>query len=370
MKTIVSLVLLTFLATVIILPLAEQPATAQAPTGPQGGAPPPAGATAPQAPATPQQQPPQGGVSIAVEVPVVTLDVIATTKNGDILTGLKKENFKLTDEGVPQTITNFGPTDAPITMVLLLEFSSRGWGGFFASYAKYWSQYLFPQLKQQDWVALETFDMKTRVDVDFTQNKEEVMDGIRHLYFPGFSESNVFDALLETTELLKDVKGKKAIVLMASGVDTFSKHNLDQTMKQLRQSDVTIFCVGLGQVFQNAADVSRPGGMGSIQRMNYLQAENQLKTFAHETGGEAWFPQFEGEMPGVFQTVTSFLRHQYSISYTPTTGAKDGKFHKVKIELVKPDGSPLEVVDQKGKKQKYVVYAREGYEAVKTGTGD
>jgi VWFA-related protein len=141
-------------------------------------------------------------------------------------------------------------------------------------------------------------------------------------------------------------------------------------MKQLRQSDVTIFCVGLGQVFQNAADMNRVGGMGSIQRMNYLQAENQLKTFAHETGGEAWFPQFEGEMPGVFQTVTSFLRHQYSISYTPTTGAKDGKFHKVKIELVKPDGSPLEVVDQKGKKQKYVVYAREGYEAVKTGTGD
>ncbi len=367
MKTIVSLVLVTFLASVVILPLAEQQAAAQAPTGPQGSAPPPPAAA--QAPATPQQAP-QGGVSISVEVPIVTLDVIATTKDGDILTGLKKENFRLTDDGVPQTITNFGPTDAPITMVLLLEFSSRGWGGFFASYAKYWSTYLFPQLKQKDWVALSTFDMKTRVEVDFTQNKEEIMDGLRHLYFPGFSESNVFDALLETTDQLKDVKGKKSIVLLASGVDTFSKHTLDQTMKQLRQSDVTIFCVGLGQLYQNAADISRPGGMGSIQRMNYLQAQNQLKTFAHETGGEAWFPQFDGEMPGIFQTLTAFLRHQYSISYSPTTGAKDGKFHKVKIELVAPDGSPLEVKDQKGKKQKYVVYAREGYEAVKTGTGD
>jgi len=371
MKTIVSAVLSIILAVAVVLPLAEQRVTAQAPTGP-GGAP-PAGATAPQQPpATPPQTqaPSQGGVSIAVEVPVVTLDVIATTQRGDILTGLKKENFKLTDDGVPQTITNFGPTDAPITMVLLLEFSSRGWGGFFAAYGKYWSQYLFPQLKQQDWVALETFDMKTRIEVDFTQNKDEVMNGLRHLYFPGFSESNVFDALLETTDQLKDVKGKKSIVLMASGVDTFSKHTLDQTMKQLRQSDVTIFCVGLGQVFQNAADASRIGGMGNLQRMNYLQAQNQLKTFSHETGGEAWFPQFEGEMPGVFQTVTSFLRHQYSISYTPTAGAKDGKFHKVKIELVKPDGSPLEVLDQKGKKQKYVVYAREGYESVKSGAAD
>ncbi|MGC1486011.1 MAG: VWA domain-containing protein [Candidatus Acidiferrum sp.] len=369
MKKIVSLILLTFLAALIIPVLTGRRAAAQSPTGPQGAAPAPKGA-APQTPASPQQQAPQAGVSIAVEVPVVTLEVVATTQHGDILTGLKKENFRITDEGVAQTITNFGPTDAPITMVLLLEFSSRGWGGFFAGYAKYWSTYLFPQLKQQDWVALETFDMKTHLDVDFTQNKEEVMDGIRHLYFPGFSESNVFDALLETTNNLKDVKGKKAIVLMASGVDTFSKHNLDQTMKQLRQSDVTIFCVGLGQVFQNAVDVNRMGGMGNMQRMNYLQAENQLKTFAHETGGQAWFPQFEGEMPGVFQDVTAFLRHQYSISYTPTNGAKDGKFHKVKIELVQPDGSPLVVVDQKGKKQKYVVYAREGYDAQATGNGD
>lgn len=369
MKKIVSLILLTFLAALAVPLLSGERAGAQEPTGPQGAAPPPKQA-APQTPATPPQQAPQAGVSIAVTVPVVTLDVVATTQRGDILTGLKKENFRITDDGVAQTITNFGPTDAPITMVLLLEFSSRGWGGFFAGYAKYWSQYLFPQLKQQDWVALETFDMKTHLDVDFTQNKEEVMDGIRRLYFPGFSESNVFDALLETTDKLKDVPGKKSIVLMASGVDTFSKHNLDQTMKQLRQTDVTIFCVGLGQVFQNAVDVNRIGGMGGLQRMSYLQAENQLKTFARETGGQSWFPQFEGEMPGVFQDVTAFLRHQYSISYTPTNGAKDGKFHKVKIELVQPDGSPLQVVDQKGKKQKYVVYAREGYEAQATGTAD
>lgn len=366
MKKIVYLILLTFLVAVIT-PVAEEYAWGQAPTGPQGAAPPPKQ----QAPQTPppatQQQAPQAGVSIAVEVPVVTLDVVATTQRGDILTGLKKENFKLTDDGVPQTITNFGPTDAPITAVLLLEFSSRGWGSMFAYYAKYWSAYLFPQLKQQDWVALETFAMKTQLEVDFTQNKEEVLDGLRRLYFPGFSESNVFDALLETTDKLKDVKGKKSIILLASGVDTFSKHTLDQTIKKLRQSDVTIFCIGLGQVYQNAVD---PAGRRSMMQLNYLQAENQLKTFAHETGGQAWFPQFDGEMPGVFQDLTAFLRHQYSISYTPTNGAKDGKFHKVKIELVQPDGSPLVVTDQKGKKQKYVVYAREGYDAVQVSSGN
>ncbi|MGB8475600.1 MAG: VWA domain-containing protein [Candidatus Acidiferrum sp.] len=367
MTKTVTLTLLIFLAALIILPLSGERAMAQAPAGPEGAAPPPRGAPAQQTPAKPQQEASQAGVSIAVEVPVVTVDVVATTDHGDILTGLKKENFRLTDNGVPQTITNFGPTDAPITMVLLLEFSSRGYYDFFAGSAKYWSVYLFPQLKPQDWVALETFDMKTRIEVDFTQNKEEVMEGIRRLYFPGFSESNVFDALLETVDRLKDVKGKKSIVLLASGVDTFSKHNLGETIKQLRQSDVTIFCIGLGQAYQNFAD---PAGQSTMLQMNLLQAQNQLKTFSRETGGQSWFPQFEGEMPGVFQDVTAFLRHQYSLSYTPTNGAKDGKFHKVKIELVKPDGSPLVVVNQKGKKQKYVVYAREGYQAEKAGTGD
>lgn len=128
-------------------------------------------------------------------------------------------------------------------------------------------------------------------------------------------------------------------------------------MKQLRQSDVTIFCVGLDKPFTNYLESH--GARGS--NMTLLQGENQMKTIANLTGGYAWFPQFDGELPGIFQQVASFLRHQYSISYTPTSGGKDNKFHKVKIELVKQDGTPLEVLNQKGKKQKWVVYAREGY---------
>jgi VWFA-related protein len=358
MKVKLSVVLLAALVAVLVLPL-ELSVFAQAPTGPQGGQ--PSQQQKPTPPKTPDaQQPPQAGVTIAVDVPIVTIDVVATTQHGDILTGLKKENFRVLDEGVAQTITNFGPTEAPITAVLLLEFSSRGYYDYFAYIGKYWSSALFPQLQQKDWIALETFDMKTRIEVDFTQNKDEVMQGLSHLYFPGFSESNVFDALLETTDRLKDVKGKKSIILVASGVDTFSKHTLDQTMKALRGSDVTIFCIGLGQAYANFA---RRG----MQGMTSLQAENQLKTFAAETGGNAWFPQFDGEMPGVFRDVAAFLRHQYSLSYSPSNGAKDGKFHKVKIELVAPDGGPLTVVDQKGKKQKYQVYARQGYQATAAG---
>jgi VWFA-related protein len=367
MKAALSIVLFAALAIAVVMPLNEYTAYAQAPTGPQSTAPPPPQSAPPPvaAPAT-KQPPPQAGVTIAVDVPIVTLDVVATTSHGDIIPGLKKENFRVTDEGVPQTITTFGPTEAPITTVMLLEFSSRGYYNFFSYYSRYWSDAFLPQLKPKDWVALETFDMRTHIETDFTQNKDEVRNAIYHLYFPGFSESNVFDAILETVDRLKDVSGKKSILVLASGVDTFSKHTLDQTMKELRGSDVTIFCVGLGKLYTNFLETH--GSLGS--HMNYLQAENQLRTFANETGGFAWFPQFDGEIPGIMQSVAAFLRHQYSLSYSPSNGAKDGKFHKVKVELVAPDGGPLTVLDQKGKKQKYQVYAREGYQAPKGGVGD
>jgi VWFA-related protein len=365
MKAILTTIFLALSAALLLLPLGAHLAHAQSPSGPAG-----AGQSTPQQqnPTQPQQQqkPPEAGASINVEVPVVTLDVIAATQHGDILTGLKRENFRVVDDGAPQTVTGFGATDAPITLAMVMEFSSRGYFDWFAYQAKYWADAFFPNLKQKDWVALVTFDMKSRVEVDFTQNKDEVRQALYHMYFPGFSESNVFDAVLTTIGDMKDVKGKKSMLLLATGVDTFSKHTLDQTMKELRQSDVTIFAVGLDKPYINF--IESHGNQGS--HMNYLQGENQLKTFASLTGGYAWFPQFDGEIPDIFRQVVTFLRNQYSLSYTPTTGANDGKFHKVKIELVQPDGSPLIVNDQKGKKQKVVVYAREGYTAVKGGVGD
>src|SRR5216683_239473 len=322
MKAFLSAVLFAALAAALVWPVVEYPVYSQAPSGPQGGAQPQQKPASPaQSPSTPQQ-PAQAGVTIAVE--------------------------------------------APITIVMLMEFSSRGYYEWFAYQAKYWADAFFPNLQQKDWVALVTFDMKTRLEQDFTQNKDEARNAIYHLYFPGFSESNVFDAILETVDRLKDVTGKKSILVLATGVDTFSKHTLDQTMKELRGSDVTIFCVGLGKTWTNYLETH--GYRGS--NLNYLQAENQLRTFANETGGYAWFPQFDGELPDIFRSVAAFLRHQYSLSYSPSNGAKDGKFHKVKVELVAPDGGPLTIVDQKGKKQKFQVYAREGYQATKGGVGD
>jgi len=300
------------------------------------------------------------GFSISVTVPVVSVDVVVTDNNGNYLKDLKKENFRISEDGTVQTITNFAPSEAPITIVMLLEFSKLGYQ-FFTYNARSWSVAFLNNLKPNDWVALESFNMRSNVEVDFTHNRDEVMQGLYSMVFPPFSESNIFDALSDVLDRIKDVKGKKAVLVLASGIDTFSRMTLDQTLKRIRETDATIFTVGVAeQFFINQA----PGAFG--QQLTYIQAQNQLKTFAAMTGGRSWLPRFDGEIPGIMQEVAQSLRNQYSMVYSPTNEAPDGKYRKIKVELVAPDGGPLTVLDQKGKKVKFQVYARQGYTAPKS----
>jgi hypothetical protein len=81
------------------------------------------------------------------------------------------------------------------------------------------------------------------------------------------------------------------------------------------------------------------------------------------TGGYAWFPRFEGEMPDIFNSVAAYLRSQYTLGFTPST-PQDGRFHKLKVDAVDEQGDPLMFADKKGKKKKTVVHSRQGYMAI------
>ena len=106
------------------------------------------------------------------------------------------------------------------------------------------------------------------------------------------------------------------------------------------------------------------GAMGPIQRLDFLQADNQMRTFSKETGGQAFFPRFYGEFPGIFHAISQSLRNQYSLAYQPSNQAKDGTFRKLKVELVNPaNGEALRIVDEKGKSMKYTILAKAGYTA-------
>jgi VWFA-related protein len=305
--------------------------------------------------------------SIKVDVPVVNLDVLVTTKDGQTIPGLHQDNFKIFEDGEAQKIATFNQTKAPITAVLLVEFASTNYDfeieALRASYA------FANTLQKDDWVSVISYDMKPQILVDFTQDKREIQAALNQLRMPGFSETNLFDALFDTLDRIDRIDGKKYIILVTTGVDTFSKLTLDKILKKVKSTkDVTIYPVSVGFMAREYCEVHhcRTRGFIPVTNMDYLQADNEMKTFASLTGGRAYFPRFQGELPEMFNEIGADIRNQYSISYHPTNAKFDGTYRKLKVELQAPDGGPLKVHDQKGKEVKYIVYAREGYTAKHT----
>lgn len=326
----------------------------------------------PPAPEKPKKIEGMPDYSISVQVPLVNLDVLVTTKDGQTIPGLKKENFKILEDGTPQTISTFNQTTAPVTAVLLIEFASspvyRYLQQYYYMYDALNAAYTFAgSLKKDDYVAVVSYDMKPQILVDFTQDKRAITGALNMLRIPGFSERNLFDALFDTLDRVDRIEGKKYIILVSSGADTFSKLNLDQILKKVKSTkDVTIYAVSIGWNYREAIDVASMGNDPFGRNVGWLQNDNQLKTFASLTGGRAFFPRFEGELPEIFNQIGADIRNQYNISYHPTNSKQDGTYRKLKVELQAPDGGKLKVRDQKGKEVKYIVYTREGYTAKHT----
>lgn len=289
--------------------------------------------------------------TLKVDATLVNVDVLVTDEDGRVLTGLKQGNFRILDNGVPQQILSFSPTSAPITIVMLLEFSSASYS-YYAGKAADWGSAFLDHLEPTDWVALVTFDLKPTVQVDFTHKRFEVRDKLGMLGMPQFSDTNLFDALMDTLDKLDGVRARKAILLMATGANSFSSSTLYDVYERLKQTDTTIFCIGLAE-----GEYVRYGNSD----ISYMMGKNWLSSFAKRTGGFALFPRFEGELPGIFRSVVGVLRSEYTLTFRPPRESRDGRYHRLKVEVVGPDGKPLKVTDDKSRSRKVEVLAREGY---------
>ncbi|HEY6252839.1 MAG TPA: VWA domain-containing protein [Candidatus Angelobacter sp.] len=311
--------------------------------------------------------------SINVSVPVVTLDVGVLTKDGMFVPGLKQNQFRVLEDGVPQTIASFNQTQGPITAVILTEFANNDVFYQFA-YDSLIASYTFAQtLRKEDWIALITYDMRAHIVQDFTQDKRAIQASVSMLQ-PGMSmsqETNLFDALYDTIDRLEGVEGRKYVILVSSGRDTFSKKTLDQCLKKVQGSkDIAIYSIGTGQALRNYLE-----SHGALRypyacdftdfscSTTYAQADNQMRSFAKMTGGKAYFPLFQASFRDDFGDIANTIRNQYSISYHPTNRNQDGSFRKIKVELVDEAGQPLKMRNEKGKDLKYQIVAREGYKA-------
>ena len=161
-----------------------------------------------------------------------------------------------------------------------------------------------------------------------------------------FSETDVFDALSDALDRLSRVQGEKYIILIASGVDTMSKLTLDQILKRVKASrDITIFSISTGGLLLEMTE-GRGGMMGGMRDMTYLQAENQMHTFADLTGGMYFDPKFTGELPDMVRSINQNIRSKYELVYKPTNPKQDGTWRKLRVMLVDDEGNPLRMQDR------------------------
>jgi len=368
------------------LPAAGQGQTTPPPNGPQTQ--PPAEAGGPQGDVGPyaipgkKEEPPppppekpkkiegMPDYSIRVDVPLVNVPVMVTTKEGQFISSLHQDNFRVYEDGVEQKISSFNVSEAPITAVLLVEFASTNYSFMLDAIN---ASYSFAQsLKKQDWVAVISYDMKPHILTDFTQDKGEIYGALGQMRMPGFSETNEFDALYDTLDRVDGIQGHKYVILVSTGYDSFSKINLEQITKKIKATkDVTIFPISVGWAMREYCEVNHctkysRGLAIPTDQMDYLQADNEMQTFARLTGGRFYQPRFQQELPEIFHQIGGDIRNQYSIAYHPTNPKLDGTYRKLKVEVIAPEGGPLKVHDQHGKDVKYIVIAREGYTATHT----
>lgn len=340
---------------------------------------------------------PQDAEKLTITTQIVNVDaVVYHKKSGQVINNLKKPNFKLFVDGVETPITNFSTPEAPITVSMVIEYSkwsemfgyaqSSGYEPGTFEVIRPTAMFLSRFIKPEDYVSVVAFDMRPTPLTDFTNDPGRINQVINLLLrnYPAFRETNLFDALkftlvggrgdsvvLDNSEAptaeyagMVSIQGRRrAIILVASGIDTFSKINYGDTRKIAQNAGIPIYIIGTGNhFFKKYGDylgaVDRLDGMPG--RMTFLQAANTLQTLAKETGG-AYYPYtFEGELPKILGSINALLRSQYSLAFNPGD-VRDGKSHKIKVSVdINADGT----YDDK----ELVIQARSVYNAPKPDT--
>ena len=306
---------------------------------------------------------PAGIVTFSSEATTVSVDVAVLNNKGQFIPKIPQGNFRILEDNVPQKVNSFSVGEAPMTIAMVVEFSNL----FQQAGSESWNQtraaaFGFAQtLQPQDYLAVVAFDLRPEILSDFSTDRRDAQEAFSRMTYAAYSESNMFDAVADTAQRMQDIEGRKAILLIASGVDTFSKLTFAETRKIIQNSGVPIYAVGLLQAVRDIAYAR--GRMSDSTNIAFLQADNQMRTFAKESGGMSFFPQFYGQFHDIFQAIHQAMRSEYVLTYQPTNQAHDGKFRKIKVELVDPaNNQPLKITEN-GKPIKYEIIAKSGYTA-------
>lgn len=322
--------------------------------------------TVPNRPAAPLFKGEQGEQNSEIEFTpssrTVVLKLHVEDPNGYFLPNIRRDNFAVYEDGVRQNNVNVEVEHAPVTVALLFELGGRyhELNKALAMEVSQIGRQALEVITREDRIAILKYDANLTSFADFNQGHDRLDKIFDDLAVPPASEANLYDALLETLSRMRGITGRKTIILVSTGVDTFSKTSYEEVLRAAREAAIPIYTIGLARMMQVEANLYGPAA--PFAHIDWNAAENRLETLARSSGGRAYAPQSEVEVPAIYDDIMENLRVRYVITYVSSNPATSGLPRKIRVELIAPKtGQPLKFRDSNGKPVMARVFVQESY---------
>ena len=288
-----------------------------------------------------QENPQQPKQKIEVSVDRVNVGVIVTDSHGHFVEGLRREDFRMFDNGIEQPLTGFATIEEPAQVLLLIE---AGPAVYLLESSHVWAAYsLLSGLSAGDRVAVVKYAEAPQAILNFTADKQAAAAALEQLSFNlGFGSLNLSSSVSKVLEWLTSVQGKKTIVVLSTGLDTSASDEAASALQQLKTSDVRLLAVSLTGVLRSPKPANKkksPAKNSTQIAQQFEESDQLLKRMAESTGGRAYFPTKENEFNSVYAEIAQLVRHEYSLAFAPP--ALDGTAHTIEVRVsLSQDAAP------------------------------
>jgi VWFA-related protein len=268
------------------------------------------------------------------DVRVVSLLATVRDRSGAIVKNLTQDDFRLDEDGRPQTIRYFSrESDLPLTITLLVD-TSRSMRTVFEPERVASNQFLEQVLREdRDVAAVVHFDVRVGVLQGLTSSREQLAVALDELRIPAIPSTRMYDAIRQASEdLMRKQNGRKAFILLSDGEDVRSRTSIGTAIEYAQRADTMIYAI----LFAHRRN--RHGRSVTIAiGPNPNRGPKVMQRLARETGGGFFEVSNYNPIDKIYAQIQDELRNQYSIGYTPDRTDADGKYRKVKLTTVQKD---------------------------------
>jgi VWFA-related protein len=293
---------------------------------------------------------------------MVTLKLLVQDPNGYFIPNIRRNNFVVYENGVRQQDVSVDIEHAPVSLALLMEYGGR----YPALNKAFWQEVsraghqVFDVLGSDDKLAIWTYGDTMKQLGDFSQNHQTLDNLFYSLQPPGVSEVNLYDAIVSASERMHRVSGRKAIILISSGVDTFSKATYKDALNEAGNSDTPIYVISMLPTLRSVIGLHGPAD--AMTGIDWERAESELMEIARLSGGRFYAPGNTIDLSGTYDDIMENLKVRYVITYRSSSHADLNAARTVRVALVNPStGGPLQIMDAKGRTISAKVIVQDSY---------